>query len=116
MTSGATLLHVVTQHLEHLGDANQHRDSSGPDLAHDVGRVVTPHEHRHARQHRWDERGHGLTEHVAERQQVEKTQAGRTDARTCPVLEDLPLDGNDIGQDVVVRQLDPLWARLSLPT
>ncbi len=61
-------------------------------------------------QHRRHECAHRLAEHVAERQQIEE--ANRQERlRPLPVLRDLFLDGNDVGEDVPMGDDDALWIR-----
>ena len=59
------LQHVLSQHIEDLGDAHQHRDPAALNLVHDGRGAVSPHEHTDTREHRRDERSQRLTEHVA---------------------------------------------------
>ena len=99
--------HMVAQHLQYPGHADHDRHAPPADLTHDVGRVVAAHEDRYPRQQRRDEGGHGLAEHVAERQQVEEPQRGER-AGVAAVPEHLVLDGDHVREDVAVRQPHPL--------
>ena len=60
-----------------------------------------------ARQHRRHERPHRLSEHVAERQQIEEADRQKRPG-PLPVLRDLPLDRHDVGEDVPVGDDDAL--------
>ena len=76
------VLHVAAEHVEHLRHRHEHRDAPLVNLPDDVVRAEAADEHRGARQHRRDERGHRLAEHVAERQQVEEAQREERPSRT----------------------------------
>ena len=102
--------HVVAQHLEHLRHADHDRDAPGADLPDDVGRGQAAREDHHAGQHRRDERRHRLAEHVAERQQVQKTDR-RERSRVPAVLRDLALDRDDVREDVPVGEDHPFRFR-----
>ena len=98
---------VIPEHLEDLRHAHQHRDASLANLPDDVVGRVAAREQDQARQHRRHECPHRLAEHVAERQKIEK--ANRQERlRPLPVLRDLLLDGNDVGEDVPVGDDDAL--------
>ena len=57
--------------------------------------------------HRRNERRHGLSEHVAQRQQVEKSD-GRERAGVAEVFLHLIFDRNNVGQNVPMRDDDAL--------
>jgi hypothetical protein len=60
------------------------------------------HEDHHARQHRRNKRRHGLPEHVAERQQVEKTD-GRERPLVAKIFLHFAFHRNDVGENIAVR-------------
>ena len=100
-------MQVLAQDFENLRHRHQHRDAARADLAQDFVRIESAHEDDHARQHRRNERRHGLAEHVAQRQQIEETD-GRERARVAQVLLDLAFHRNNVGQNVPVRDDDAL--------
>ena len=92
---------MVPQDLEDLGHAHQHRHAPIVDLPDDVVGRVAAREHHEAGQHRRDERSHRLSEHVAERQEVEESNREKRPGPLA-VLRDLPLDRHDVGEEVPV--------------
>ena len=58
-------------------------------------------------QHRRDEGGHGLAEHVAERQQVQEAD-GKKRPRVFAVFLDLAFHRNDVRENVAMRDDDAL--------
>ena len=62
--------HVFAQHIENLRHRHEDRHAPALDERDDLAWVVPAHEDDDARQHRRDEGRQGLTEHVAQRQQV----------------------------------------------
>ena len=102
--------HIFAQHVEDLRHGHEHRNASRFDLRNDVDRAVAAHEDDHAGNHRRNERGHRLTEHVAERQQVQKAQ--RIEGSSpFPMFVNLALHRNDVRQDVAVRDDDAFRLR-----
>ncbi len=99
---GRNAKHVLAQDVEDLRHADDHRNPPAAHLGDDVDGVVAAHEHDDALQHRRDERGHGLAEHVAERQQVEKPQREEGTAPLA-ILQHLALDRHDVRQHVAMR-------------
>ena len=65
--------YVVAQHIQNLRYAHEHRDAAALNLSHDGRGAVSAHEHTHPGEHRRDERGQRLPEHVTQRQQVEES-------------------------------------------
>ena len=94
--------HVLAQHIENLGHGDEHGHPPRPDLRDDIGRVVAAHEQHRAGQHRRDERRHRLSEHVAQRQQIQEAQREERPAPP-PVLQHFALDRHDVRQHVPVR-------------
>ena len=92
---------ILAQHIENLGDADQDRDPPRVDLPDDLMRVVAAHEDDNTRQHRRDECRHRLSEHMAEREKVQK--ANRLERLgVFLVLLHLALDRHDVGENVPV--------------
>ena len=98
---------VLAQDVQDLRHRHEHRHAALLDLRDDVGRVEAAHEDDRAGQHRRDEGGHRLAEHVAERQQVQEPQREERPA-VAPVLQHLALDRDDVGQHVAVGDDDAL--------
>ena len=62
------------------------------DLPNDLVRIVAAHEHNHSREHRRDERGHRLSEHMTQGQQIEES--NRTErAGVFPIFLHLAMTG-----------------------
>src|SRR5262249_16784573 len=93
--------YVLAQHVQGLRYRYQNGNSPAPDLADDFRRVISPYEDDGAGEHRRDEGGHGLTEHMAEWQQVQEAYWEERSAPR-PILTNLALDGDDVCQDVSV--------------
>ena len=74
---------VLAQHVEDLRHRHQHRDPARLDLADDVVRVVAADEQHRPGQHRRDEGGHRLAEHVRQRQQVQEPDRDERPRVTC---------------------------------
>ena len=99
--------HVLAQDIE---DLRYRHDDGDPPLLHlrdDVDRVVAAHEHDDAAEHRRDECRHRLPEHVAERQQIQKAERIKRRA-PLPILQDFFFDGDDVREDVAMRDDDAL--------
>ena len=104
---GHSPLEVVAEHLEDLRDADQHGDPPGSNLRDDLLRREAAGEDDRPRQHRRHERRHRLSEHVAQRQEIEE--ANRLERpRVSSVLRELVLDRDDVRQDVAMGQDDAL--------
>ncbi len=102
--------HVLLEHFEHLRHADEHRDAALADLTHDVVRCVAARKDDHPFEHRRHEGRHGLAEHVAERQQIEKPdRLERTNV--SPVLRHLAFDRHDVREDVAMCQHHALGLR-----
>ena len=101
---------VVAQHLEDLRHAHEHRDPPFTDLPDDVVGGVAAGEDDQAGQHGRHEGGHGLAEHVTERQEVQEADRAER-ARVLLVLRHLALDRDDVREDVLVGEDDPLRFR-----
>ena len=98
---------MLAKHVENLGHRYEHRDAAAFDQRRNLNRVVPAHEYHDAGEHRRDEGGHRLTEHVAERQEVEEADGGKWRG-PLPVLHHLTLDRDDVGEDVPMGDDDAL--------
>jgi hypothetical protein len=98
---------VFAQYLENLGHRHEHRHAPRFDLPGDVGRIEAAHEDHRTREHRRDECGHRLTEHVTERQQVEEPQ-WKERPSPLAVLQHLAFDRDDVREDVAMGDDDAL--------
>jgi len=74
--------------------------------------IVAAHEYHHAGQHGRNKRRHGLSEHVAERQQIQEAN-GKERAAPAPVLADLAFHRNDVGKDVAMRDDDAFGSEVA---
>ena len=99
------MLQILAQDLENLRHRDQHRNPPRANLPDDFFRIEPTHENHYAGQHRRDEGGHGLAEHVAERQKIQKADGGER-AGVIAILEDFTFHRNNIGQNVAVRNDD----------
>src|SRR5579871_4627409 len=96
---------VLAQDLENLRNRHKDRDAARMDLPDDLVGIETAHEDHDAWEHGRNEGRHGLAEHVAERQQVQETDREEGPPITA-ILQDFALHGNDVGEDVAVRDDD----------
>ena len=72
---------------------------------HHIARTVARHETDFAGDHGRDERGHGLSEHVAQGQEIEKTDGGE-EADVAAIFGDAGVDGLEVGEDVAMGDGD----------
>ena len=94
--------YMFAEHIEDLWDGDEYRNPAALHLVGDVAGVVAAHEDHRTGQHRRNERGHGLPEHVAERQQVQEPERAER-FRVLAVLQHLAFDRDDVRKDVPVR-------------
>ena len=94
---------VIGEDVENLRHRYEHGNAPRLHLPHDFVRVVAADEHDGAVEHRRHERGHGLSEHVAERQQVQEAD-GKERFAVRRVFAHLAFHRDDVGEDVAVRQ------------
>src|SRR5437764_13840487 len=96
---------MFAQDFQNLRDRNQDGDAARVDLADDLFRTVARHEDDDAREHGRDEGGHGLAEHMAEREKVQETD-GEKGAAVFEIFLDFALHRDDVGDDVAVGDDD----------
>src|SRR5579862_2749340 len=83
---------VVAQELEHLWHAYQDGDAPAVDEMRDIARTICREEENLPGDDGGDESGHGLAEHVAQREEIEEAN-GREGPHVFAVFRDAFIDG-----------------------
>ena len=108
--TGVIPLDVGPQAVEDTRDADKDGDPLAPGGVQDRGRMQVSHERSRALEQEGDEDAHGLTEHVAEREQVEDPDRLEGPGPFLVAVVLLP-DRVEVGADVAMEMDDPLRFR-----